>query len=82
MPKNAIWRLNILKIPNECNLDRYQWEDLIDRWIFDEEHRAMLKRNLLDGRTYEQIAEQFDCSRDKVARLIPKLQNKIFKKIK
>ena len=71
-----------MKIPNECNLDRYQWEDLIDRWIFDEEHRAMLKRNLLDRRTYEQIAEQFDCSRDKVARLIPKLQNKIFKKIK
>ena len=63
-----------MKIPNECNLDRYQWEDLIDRWIFDEEHRAMLKRSLLDGRTYEQIAEQFDCSRDKVARLIPRLQ--------
>lgn len=71
-----------MKIPNECNLDRYQWEDLIDRWIFDEEHRAMLKRNLLDGRTYEQIAEQFDCSRDKVARLIPRLQNRLFKKIK
>lgn len=70
-----------MKIPNECNLDRYQWEDLIDRWIFDEEHRKMLKRNLLDGRTYEQLAEEFDCSRDKVARLIPKLQNKLFKKI-
>ena len=71
-----------MKIPNEYNLDRYQWEDAIDRWIFDEEHRAMLKRNLLDGRTYEQIAEQFDCSRDKVARLIPRLQNRLFKKIK
>jgi hypothetical protein len=70
-----------LKIPNNCELDRYQWEDLIDRWIFDEEHRKMLKRNLLDGRTYEQIAEEFYCSRDKVARLIPKLQNKLFKKI-
>jgi biotin operon repressor len=41
----------------------------------------MLKRNLLDGRTYEQLAEEFDCSREKVARLIPKLQNKLFKKI-
>ena len=71
-----------MKIPNECELDRYQWEELIDRWIFDEQHRKMLKRNLLDGRTYEQIAEQFDCSRDKVARLIPRLQNRIFKKIK
>ena len=64
------------------DLSRSEWEFYIDQFIFDEEHRAMLKRNLLDGRTYEQIAEQFDCSRDKVARLIPKLQDKLFKKIK
>ena len=64
------------------NLSRSDWEILIDEYIFDEEHRAMIKRNLLDGRTYEQIAEQFDCSRDKVARLIPKLKNRLFKKIK
>lgn len=64
------------------DLSRSEWEFYIDQFIFDEEHRAMLKRNLLDGRTYEQIAEQFDCSRDKVARLIPKLQDRLFKKIK
>lgn len=69
-----------MKIPNE-DLSRSQWENLIDEWIFNEEHRKMLKRNLLDGRTYEQLAEEFDCSREKVARLIPKLQNKLFKKI-
>ena len=63
------------------NLSRSEWENLIDQFVFNEEHRFMLKRNLLDGRTYEQIAEQFDCSRDKVARLIPKLQEKLFKKI-
>lgn len=63
------------------DLSRSEWEFYIDEFIFDEDHRAMLKRNLLDGRTYEQIAEQFDCSRDKVARLIPKLQNRLFKKI-
>lgn len=71
-----------MKIPNNIDLDRYQWENEIERWIFSEEHRAMLKRNLLDGRTYEQIAEEFDCSRDKIARLIPRLQNQLFKKIK
>ena len=38
-----------MKIPNNIDYDRYQWENAIDRWIFDEEHRAMLKRNLLDG---------------------------------
>lgn len=71
-----------MKIPNNIDLSRTEWEYYIDEFIFDEEHRAMLKRNLLDGRTYEQIAEEFDCSRDKVARLIPRLQNRLFKKIK
>ncbi len=63
-------------------LSRSEWENLIDEWIFNELHRAMLKRNLLDGRTYEQIAEQFDMSTRQVARLIPKLQEKLFKRIK
>ena len=69
-----------MKIPNN-DLSRSQWENLIDEWIFNEEHRKMLKRNLLDGKTYEQLAEEFDCSRDKIAKLIPKLQDKLFKKI-
>jgi hypothetical protein len=69
-----------LKIPNN-DLSRSQWESLIDEWIFNEEHRKMLKRNLLDGKTYEQIAEEMECSRDKIAKLIPKLQDKLFKKI-
>lgn len=71
-----------MKMPNNIDIDRYQWEDLIDRWVFDEQHRAMLKRNLLDGIHYEALAEEFKCSRDKVARLIPRLQNRLFKKIK
>lgn len=70
-----------MKIPKNIDIPRSEWEKIIDEWIFSEEHRAMLKRNLLDGRTYEQIAEEFDCSRDKIARLIPRLQNRIFKKI-
>lgn len=70
-----------MKIPIDVEIPRSEWEKLIDEWIFDEEHRAMLKRSLLDGKTYEQIAEEFDCSRDKIARLIPRLQNRLFKKI-
>ena len=64
------------------DLSRSEWENLIDEWIFSERDRAMLKRNLLDGRTYEQIAEQFDMSTRQVARLIPKLQEKLFRRIK
>lgn len=64
------------------DLSRSEWEHLIDEWIFSERDRAMLKRNLLDGRTYEQIAEQFDMSARHVARIIPKLQGRLFKHIK
>lgn len=70
-----------MKIPNDTNLDRYQWEDLIERWIFNDQHRQMLKRNLLDGWTYERIAEEFEMSSRQVATLIPKLQNQLFKRI-
>ena len=70
-----------MKIPSGLNLPRSEWEKLIDEWIFNEEHRQILKRNMLDGRTYEQLAEEFDCSRDKIARLVPKLQDRLFKKV-
>ena len=71
-----------MKIHQIFDLSRSEWENAINEWIFNETHRAMLKRNLLDGRTYEQIAEQFDLSARQVARLIPKLQNQLFKHIK
>lgn len=70
-----------MKMPQN-SLGRSEWEKLIDEWIFNEQHREMLKRNLLDGRTYEQIAEQFDMSTRQVARIIPRLQNQLFKRIK
>ena len=69
-----------MKMPQN-DLCRSDWEKLIDEWIFDEQHRKILKRSLLDGKTYEQLAEEFDCSRDKIARLIPRLQNRLFKRI-
>jgi AraC-like DNA-binding protein len=70
-----------LKIPNDINLPRSAWENLIEEWIFSEEHRLMLKKNLLDGWTYERIAEEFDMSSRQIARIIPKLQEQLFKHI-
>jgi DNA-directed RNA polymerase specialized sigma24 family protein len=54
---------------------------LIDEWILNEEHRAMLKRSLLDGKTYERLAEEFGMSSRQIARIIPRLQNQLFKHI-
>ena len=70
-----------MKIPSDANLPRSAWEMLINEWIFNEEHRAMLKRNLLDGWTYERIAEEFEMSSRQIARTIPKLQEQLFKHI-
>lgn len=70
-----------MKIPNNINLCRSQWENMIDEWIFNERDRKMLKLNLLDGWTYERIAERFDVSTRQVARIIPKLQEQLFKRI-
>lgn len=52
--------------------DRYELEDIIDRWVFDEATRGILKRKLLDGISYERIAEEFDVSTKTV-------QNKFYK---
>ena len=43
-------------------LDRYEIEDIIDRWIFDEMTRKILKRKLLDNITFERLAEELDVS--------------------
>jgi AraC-like DNA-binding protein len=70
-----------LKIPSNIEKPRSFWENLIEEWIFSEEHRLMLKRNLLDGWTYERIAEEFGMSSRQIARIIPKLQEQLFKHI-
>lgn len=70
-----------MKIPSNIEKPRSFWENLIEEWIFSEEHRLMLKRNLLDGWTYERIAEEFGMSSRQIARIIPKLQEQLFKHI-
>ena len=74
--------MSSLKIPNNIDLSRTEWERLIDEWIFNERDRAILKRRLLDGKTFEQLAEEFDLSTQNVQRIVYKSQNKLFFKIK
>ena len=41
---------------------RSEYEHLIDEWIFKERDRAIMKRRILDGITYDELAEEFDMS--------------------
>jgi DNA-directed RNA polymerase specialized sigma subunit len=70
-----------MKIPDDTTVPLSEWSKLIDEWIFNKKHREMLKLYLLDGMTYEQIAEEFDMSPRQIARIIPKLQAQLFKHI-
>ena len=63
------------------NLDRYQWEALIDRWIFNERDRAILKRRLLDGICFEPLAEEFNLSTRQVQKIVYKSQERLIKRL-
>lgn len=51
---------------------------VIDEWIHSERDRAILYRRLVDGRTAEQLAEEFDLSPRQMQRKLNKLQDMIF----
>ena len=44
------------------NLPRTACEELIDQWIFNKEHRSILKSRLLDGISYPELSKQYNKS--------------------
>ena len=71
-----------MKKLNTIDLSRTEWENLIDEWIFNEKDRAIIKRRLLDGLTFEQLASEFNYSTQNIQRIIYKGTARLFKKIK
>lgn len=51
---------------------------LIDERIHNERNRKILKRRLIDGITYERLAEEFDLSVAQIKRIVYKGENLIF----
>ena len=51
-------------------LSRSQYETLILEWIHSERDRAIVKRKLLDGLTFERLAEEFELSTQQVKRIV------------
>ena len=58
----------------QFNIPRSEVEKIIDEWIFNERNRNLLKRRLLDGVTYERLAEEFDLSTQQVKSIVYKSQ--------
>lgn len=65
----------------QFNIPRSEVEKIIDEWIFNERNRNLLKRRLLDGVTYERLAEEFDLSTQQVKSIVYKSQDILLAKM-
>lgn len=63
------------------DLPRSELEHLIDEWILNERNRDILKRRLLDGVTYERLADEFQMSVRQIKTIVYKSEDRLFKKI-
>lgn len=53
----------------------------IDRWIKSDRDRAMLKRRLIDGRTFDELSAEFDLSRSRIVKICMNAEARLFGKI-
>lgn len=67
---------------NDSNLSRSQIEQIIYEWIFNKKHRDILIDRLLDGMTYQEIAEKYDISIQQTKNIIYKSQDRLFRHLK
>lgn len=65
----------------DYNKSRKEWEYLIDQWIFNEKHRQIMKRRLLDGILFEDLAAEFELSVQQIKKIVYKCQSKLLKHI-
>lgn len=65
----------------DFNLSRSEIIYLIDEWIFSARNREILKRRLLDGMTYEELAEEFHLSTQSVKAIVYKNKETILSHI-
>lgn len=58
-----------------------QWNELINEWIYNELHREILRDRLLNGFTYEHIAELYSMSDRQIKRICYNGINQLLKHI-
>ena len=60
---------------------RTEIDRAINEWVFNERNRMILKRRLLDGITYEKLAEEFDMSVRQIKSIVYKYSDQLLKNI-
>ena len=62
-------------------LSRFAWEKLIDEWIFSERDRRILKRRLLDGLAFAELAEELCLAERQVKRIVGRCRESLSRHI-
>ncbi len=60
-------------------LSRTQYENIIDEWIHSERDRQMVRRRILDGISFEALAEEFELSVPQTKRIVYKSQDTLLR---
>ncbi len=66
----------------DFDLPYSKWESFINEWILDKKEREMVKRHILDGETYPEIAEEFNYSVQHTFKKVHAAEEYLFKHIK
>ena len=75
-----IWEGESVTLPE--TMGRTEIEAIIDEWVIGrnaERNRAILKRRLIDGITYERLAEEFDLSTRYTKEIVYRCEHRIFR---
>lgn len=62
-------------------LSRSEYEHIIDEYVFNEKARAIIKRRMLDGITYDKLSEEFDMSVRQIQNIVYKTEQIIIKHV-
>ena len=63
------------------DLSTIQISHIIDMYVHSDRDRAIMKRRLIDGITYERLAEEFALSDRQIKNIVYKNKNKLIKHI-
>ena len=61
------------------DLSNSELSELIDEWIHSERDRNIMKSRLIDGKTFEFIAEEQDMSVRQIKNIVYRCEQRLFK---
>jgi DNA-directed RNA polymerase specialized sigma subunit len=72
----------MIDLTKRVTLSRSEWTALIDEWVLNERYRLILKRRMLDGVSFERLAEEVDMSTRQVQQIVSDCQTHILNVLK